>query len=291
MQQEQWGSRAWQEAHFPSEQLDTSGDTWGIRWRGMEKLRHASYLRQLSSVLRRPQPLNVLDIGCALCDFTKQASALNHANQFWVMDVAGSAIAWVEQHCPKFESKVATLPDIPFDVPFDVILCLEVLCYLDPDGRRETIRRIRSQLSSSGVLMFSGVLDGGQRYHTEDEMITMIGKEFDIEHVAYNHWWFYKRVLENPLNKCDTILSNVQRQLAMSTTEFDSRYPNRGTSVRVVRALRRTRPVSEFLLSAASKPFRWLLASRLLAELAQMVSRPVRGVQNADEIIILARKK
>ena len=291
MQQDDWGSRIWQETHFPSEQLDTIGDTWGIRWRGVEKLRHASYLRVLSNVLQQPQPLNVLDIGCALCDFTKKASALNLANQFWVMDIAENAISWVTQHCPQFEGKVAALPDIPFEVQFDVILCLEVLCYLEPDGRRETIRRIHSQLKPSGVLMFSGVLDDGQRYHTEDEMTSMIGKEFDIEHVSYNHWWFYKRVLEDPLNECDTILSTLRQQLEMPATEFDIRYPSRGTLVRVVRALRRTRPVSAYLLSVASRLVKWLLASRLLAELAQMVSRPVRGVQNADEIIILARKK
>lgn len=291
MQQNDWGERLWNESHFPEGDLDTVGDTWGMRWRGVEKLRHASYLRALGAVLKQPRPLDVLDIGCALCDFTEKAWAVDPSNQFWVMDVAENAISWVEHRFPTFQCKVAALPEIPFDVQFDVILCLEVLCYLDPDGRKETIRRIHRRLKPSGVTMFSGVLDGGQRHHTRDEVMGLFSQEFDIELVSYNHWWFYKRVLQRPLDNLYSKFSNLRQKLDMSAGEFQIHPGSSAIKARILRALRGARPVSGILVSALLKTVRWFLSLRLLAEMAQKVSQPVRRTQNADEIIILARKK
>ena len=36
MSSSEWGSKEWNEAHFPSDQLDKDGEIWGFRWRGME---------------------------------------------------------------------------------------------------------------------------------------------------------------------------------------------------------------------------------------------------------------
>jgi SAM-dependent methyltransferase len=291
MLEQPWGSRAWQEAHFPAEQLATTGDTWGIRWRGVEKLRHASYLGLLRGVLQRPRPQHVLDVGCALCDFTRKAAALNPANDFWVMDTAVNAIAWVRQHWPQFVSRVGTLPDIPFDVQFDAVLCLEVLCYLERDERREAIRTIHSRLKPDGVLVFSGVLNAGERYHTEDEVMALLAEGFDIERVAYNHWRFYRHWIEGPLDRSETVLVGIRRQLEMSASAFEARPSARRSSERILRVLRGMRPFSDFVVAGASALVRALLSARLLAELAQRLSRPVRGDRKADEIIIVARKK
>lgn len=264
MKDAQWGDRAWQEAHFPAAQLDGEGDTWGIRWRGLEKLRHASYLRLLRAILRQPQPLDVLDIGCALCDFTNKAAALNPANRFWVTDTADNAISWVRRRFPAFHSAVAALPDIPFDVQFDVVLCLEVLCYLDSADRCLALRRIRERLKPSGVLLFSGVVDGGERYHTRAEVLGTIGSIFVLERVVYNHWALYRRCIERPLEKARTALCS--------------------------RAAASPRARPRRLLAAAAGGARALVASRLLAEAAQALSRPLRSAADASEIVVLARK-
>ncbi len=73
----EWGTKQWQNDHFPKDQLDSDGDTWGMRWRGMDKMRHSSYLKLIGPDLLVGQSLRVLDIGCALCDFTKKAWNLN----------------------------------------------------------------------------------------------------------------------------------------------------------------------------------------------------------------------
>lgn len=292
MRTEQWGSRAWQQAHFPAEQLDGDGDTWGMRWRGVEKLRHASYIRLVGTALEQPRPLDVLDIGCALCDFTRKAWALNPANRFWVMDTAENAISWVRQRFPAFHSAVATLPEIPFDVQFDVVFCLEVLCYLGLEDRRETIRRIHARMKPCGLLAFSGVLDGGRRYHSEAEALGMIGESFEVERVTYNDWWLYRNVIEPPLEAGRAAVAALQQELVVPQPRAESRQSSPGgNSRRMATMLRAAQPASGLLLSGASKAFKGLLASRVLAEAAQAVSRPFRASRGATEIVVLARKR
>jgi SAM-dependent methyltransferase len=261
MQQEEWGTAAWHEAHFPQDRLDDEGDAWGIRWRGMEKLRHASYLNLLEPVLAGAHPLSVLDIGCALCDFTEKAHALNRANRFRVMDVARNAVAWVERRFPQFEAAVGALPEIPFEQEFDVILCLEVLGYLRGDQRKQAVEKICERLRPGGVLMFSGVLDGGRRYHSREEVIGMLSRGFEIVSVHYNHWGLYKRLVEQPLERVHMAVG----------ARLDGALRAPGGLLKMLSALARA-----------------LIASRAVAELAQAASRLRRD--DADEIVVLARK-
>jgi hypothetical protein len=81
MSVDKWGSYEWNEAHFPADKLESSGDTWGMRWKAMDKLRHRSYLDLVQDDLRKPAPIKVLDLGCALCDFTMKAWNVNSQNK------------------------------------------------------------------------------------------------------------------------------------------------------------------------------------------------------------------
>ena len=97
----EWGTEQWLNDHFPLGQLDSDGDAWGMRWRGMNKMRHRSYLKLVEGDLQNAQPIKIFDIGCALCDFTKRAWNLNRENQFWCMDISENAIAWnTEERSP-----------------------------------------------------------------------------------------------------------------------------------------------------------------------------------------------
>jgi SAM-dependent methyltransferase len=283
-QTEQWGTADWQQQHFPEQDLDTVGDTWGIRWRGVEKLRLGSYLRMLQDVLGPPQSLDVLDVGCALCDFTSKAAALNPANRFSVMDIAPNAISWVQRRFPQFEARVGALPNLVFDGPFDVVLCLEVLCYLDRAGRSEAIENIANHLRADGILVFSGVLDGGLRYHSEEEVLGLISRSFKVEHVRYNHWRIYKRILEAPLDR-------VQHRLESLASRINHAPAVAGASESLMqRALRASSPVSRPSVTIAKKITRGLLGSRSLAEAAHALSTRMHGSRNADEIVVVARR-
>ena len=163
MNSPEWGTEQWQNDHFPKEQLDSEGDTWGMRWRGMDKMRHRSYLDLIRGDLQNTHSLKVLDIGCALCDFTKKAWNLNQENQFYCMDISENAIAWNKENVPQFSFKAGAIPEIPFDIEFDVIFCLEVLAYLSPEDREKTIENVHGKLGRAdirlrhAVLVFEGI--------------------------------------------------------------------------------------------------------------------------------------
>ena len=182
-----WTTKDWDNDWFPAEQLDTEGDTRGMRWRGMEKMRYRKYLDVLEPELLADQSLKILDIGCALCDFTVRAWGLNKNNQFSCVDISENAIAWGSNNYPQFTFKVGTLPIIPFNEEFDMIFCLQVLCYLDANGRKEAIENMRNLLGPSGKVVFSGMI-GDKDYHTEEEVVELFEQDFDMRHVSFNFW-------------------------------------------------------------------------------------------------------
>ena len=183
----EWTSKEWHNNHFPENQLDLEGDTWGKRWRGMEKMRYETYLKLIKEDLQSSHSLKILDIGCALCDFTVKAWELNRNNQIWGMDISDNAIAWVTENFPNFNFKTAAIPDIPFDVKFDIVLCLETLYYTDQ--KRKTLENIRDSLVPSGMLVFSGNLNARDGYFTVAEQFRVRLIETKEKQVVYVVTW------------------------------------------------------------------------------------------------------
>jgi SAM-dependent methyltransferase len=288
----EWGTEQWQNDHFPENQLDSDGDTWGMRWRGMDRLRHSTYLRLIGPDLQAGQSLRVLDIGCALCDFTRKAWALNRKNQFWCMDISENAIAWNKKKFPEFTFKTGAIPDIPFDVEFDWIFCLEVLAYLSPDDRAKTIENIHRKLGPSGILVFSGVLDKGRQHHTEDEITHLIELHFDVRRTRFNHWAIYRKLIESPFDRVRIVANILLQSLAMSKEEFQqwSAGGDGGNKVKIAKILRLARPISQWVLRAISSVSKFIIGSKTLALIFHLISNVVRGRKNADEIVLVAVK-
>lgn len=289
----EWGTREWQNAQFPKHELDSTGDAWGIRWRGMEKMRHASYLKLVADDLEGTEPLSVLDIGCALCDFTQKAWKLNPQNKFFGIDTSENAIAWVTENFPEFDFKVGILPDIPFDNEFDVVFCLEVLCYLNADDRTKSIENIRDVLAPSGKLVFSGVLDGGQMHHTHEEVFGLLGDDFDVRKVRYNHWILHRKLVENPMTFLQNGFAALIHVFEMSDDDAKRWRSSKGTGRKydVPMMLRRLNPVSIWLSRLIARSARFIRSSRLLAEFGHWISKHLRGDTKADEIVVVAVKK
>jgi SAM-dependent methyltransferase len=286
-----WGQQEWQAAHFPDDQLDTVGDSWGFRWRGVEKWRHGRCLELLKPLLRRQEPLDILDIGCALCDFTVKLSRLNSKNRISGFDIVPAAVSWGKRKFPEFDLRQGSLPEIPFDRSFDIILCMEVLCYIDGEDRRRAIQNIREALVPGGQLVFSGVLDGGARHHTLEELLQMIEGHFRVDRIMYNHWAWYKRLMELPLDSADTRLAMIAGRLDMAEQEFQDWFVSRGGMFpRVIRLLRVIRPAAE----AGIRVLRWF--SRVMRSWAlppragHWLSALTRSSKRADEIVIVATR-
>ena len=291
MTEAEWGTKQWQEDHFPKGQLDSDGDTWGMRWHGLDKLRHHSYLKLIGPDLREAQSLKVLDIGCALCDFTKKAWNLDTENQFWCMDISENAIAWDKANFPEFTFKSGAIPDIPFDVKFDVIFCLEVLAYLKPQDREKTVENIQLKLAPSGKLVFAGVLH--HQHHSETEVTDLIGKYLEVRELSLNHWTMYRKLIEGPLEKVLSIVGVLLRVLEMPDNEYQEWISggNDGPKIRVANFLRLTKPVSIWVLRGISSLSKSIIGSRYLALTCHWLSKRLLSAGNADEIVIVAAKK
>ena len=289
----EYGTKEWNNDHFPADQLDSTGDTWGQRWQGLDKMRHRSYLKLINNELQGTHTLKVLDIGCALCDFTEKAWKLNPNNRFWGMDVSDNAIAWSRENFPEFDFDVSAIPDIPFIIEFDVVLCLQVICYVNADERKKTIENIHSALVPSGILMFSAGFYGGLQHHTEKEVIGLLQTNFEIHQIVYNHWSLYRKLIRDPLDRVRGAVISLLRVLELSNDEFqDSQWKDGGGFKSItVRALRMGNPISQWLLRAVSLSAKLILGWWYLAQMFNWFSKATLGSKKADEIVILAVKK
>lgn len=288
----EWGGAEWNESHFPVDQLDNDGDTWGIRWRGMEKMRHKSYLRIITDELRKADSINFLDVGCALCDFTAKAWNVNRANKVWAMDISATAVDWTRKQFPEFQISVGTAPDIPYEVEFDLIFFLEIMCYLNPAERVQAMQNVRDRLKPGGKILFSGVLDGGVQHHTIDEATKLIGDQFEIERIHFNHWSMHRTIVENPLQRIDDVVSRLTNTLALSADEFAelAQGPKSGLKIGILRILRVFNPLSIWFFKSISWVSRRIIGSASLARLFHWLSKLVRRSESADEIVILGAK-
>lgn len=214
-----WGTREWFENMCNAEYADSIGDKWGTRWRGSQKFIYDSRIKILKKLLPKKK-MKILDIGCALGDFTKRVWQLNPENEIFVLDTSKNAINYVSKKYANMRSTVGALPNLPFKGNFfDLVMCLEVLYYLSPDDRIDSLENIKKTLKTDGYLFFSGVLDGGIRYFSEGEIVALISKYFEVERIEYNYAWIYTKIESkflSLLNICDTI----EMMLNMSDEDF-----------------------------------------------------------------------
>ena len=256
-------------------------------------MRYRKYLDVLEPELQADQSLKILDIGCALCDFTARAWGLNKNNQFSCVDISENAIAWGSNNYPQFTFKVGTLPIIPFNEEFDMIFCLQVLCYLDANGRKEAIENMRNLLGPSGKVVFSGMI-GDKDYHTEEEVVELFEQDFDMRHVSFNFWKLHQRVIEYPLSKVHSFICRLLELLGMSDGEFQDRIlvsTTGGATFKILKVLRLASPVTIWMVRILDKPIRLFRGSRLLAVLFSKIQKILNGSRNPDEILVIVAKK
>jgi hypothetical protein len=293
MSSSDWGSAEWQDAQFPKDQLDGEGDAWGIRWRGMERLRHESYLRLIDKRLQKSPPQKLLDIGCALCDFTEKAWNSNAKNLIFGMDISPTAVSWSSRKFPEFSLKVAELPRLPFEENFDGVFCLEVLCYLSPEDRKQTIANIAQALDSNCWLIFSGVLGAGEKYHTEEEVIALLSDRFEVSEKEYNYWWLYRNSFEGPFERLRSRLQELDSVVTLSDEQLQARAATNQESglFKLGRALHTVSFIAHPVLRFSVWSLKSLLASKSIAVVMSKIAYWIGGKDRADEIIIVADLK
>ena len=295
---EKWGTKEWFESKFNN--LDNFGDKWGHRWRGSQKFRYDLYIKILKSILPTEEKIKILDIGCALGDFTKRVWQLDPKNEIYGIDISENAIARVSKEYPNMKFKVESLPELSFrDNSFDLILCLEVLYYLNAEDRIKSLENIRRVLKPGGYLLFSGVLDGGIRYFAEEEIIKLISKYFDIERIEYNYAKIYTAIESKflfLLNLCDIIELTLNMPDEVFLKWCDKR--NDKQAVEKLKKIRKNInriPFGRNIVKAIGRFMRTIIREviswKFLVSLLYRVTKLILREKGKTQIIILARNK
>jgi ubiquinone/menaquinone biosynthesis C-methylase UbiE len=276
-----WGSKEWFEYQFSDIENEKTEDRWGHQWRGSQKFRYDLYIRMLKTLLPAKKSIKVLDIGCGLGDLTKMVWSLDPKNDITGIDISENAINRISKMNEKeglrdLKFRVGSLPSLKFkDHSFNLVLCLEVLYYLNEEDRKISLEEINRIIKPGGYLLLSGGLDGSGRYFVEDVIVRLISKDFNIEMVEYNYAKIYtsveKRFL-SVLNHLKTTKMTMKSQGALNASSVS------GIS---------SKKSSQFLI----KSIRTVLSWKEPVELSFKLSKLLLGSHGKTQIIILAKNK
>ena len=293
-----WGTKDWFESQFDSLGLDTLGDKWGHRWRGSQKFRHRLSLKLIKGIVEKGKNLAILDIGCALGDFTAKVYQLNPRNRVYGVDISQRAVDYVTKKYRWLQAKVGALPNIPFpNESFDLVIALEVLYYLNDEDRERAVKDIKRVLRNGGYLLLSGVLDGGKRYFSEKEIVQLLSKYFSLEAIQFNYAKPYTYI-ESRLLSLYSKLVAVQRLAALSDEELQNFLDERSAArahilckVRGILVMPLLGWILRTLLRYGSRLLRMSLSLEILPALFFVFSKLLAGETAKSHIIILGRDK
>jgi SAM-dependent methyltransferase len=166
-----------------------SPDPWGYRTSSYEQQKYAATL----AALPKPPHRLTLEVGCSIGVFTSQLAA--RCQHVVAIDFSLSALE-LARHNLRGASNVDLLrASFPEETPpgsWDLILCSEILYYLQPPALEEAISWIKTQLSyKASVLAVSWRGVGRDEPLTGDEVHDRLTRELadwhtlDARHDAY----------------------------------------------------------------------------------------------------------
>lgn len=167
-------------------------DPWGHNWRASQQYRYQRYLELLRGIIGKH--LRILDIGCALGDFTVQVKESLQPEEIRAIDISEEAVsrAKVKYKDSGIKFSVNSLPHLEEfkDGSFDSVLALEVLYYLGYRERIRALEEINRILKKGGFLLVS-VNIREPPYFRIDEFYNLINSFFQIKKVEYCYGKIY----------------------------------------------------------------------------------------------------
>lgn len=196
-----YGSREWLDGQFRK----ANGDPWGHDWRASQFMRYEMHLELLEKFAgRKAVNLRVLDIGCALGDFTAMLVARFPQCNVEGLDISQEALDRAKLRFRGLHFVCVDFFTHPTVVSkADIICCLEVLYYLERSQRDAAVHTISDRLLPGGICLFSARI--GSKHFNFDELPQLVGRHMDILEVRYIHLRWYQ-YLEKPILRLISLL-------------------------------------------------------------------------------------
>jgi len=129
---------------------------------------------------------NILDIGCSLGQFTYQLIPLS--SNIIGIDISKEAILKAKKKYSKYKNpkfKIGSLPNLSYsNNKFNLVICLEVLYYLDKYERIKALNEINRILKKQGFFLISVVLNK-EPYFSINEIKSLLNSKFEILESKY----------------------------------------------------------------------------------------------------------
>jgi SAM-dependent methyltransferase len=159
----------------------SSTDPWDYRTSAYERAKYADTLAALPS-----RPLgSVLEVGCSIGIFTRQLATC--CERVLGLDFSARALALAQSRVaglPNVRLRRASFPEQAPDGPWDVVVCSEVLYYLDSEALAEAMAWLSDQLEGGAcVLAVSWRGAGADEPLRGDDVHDLLASELGRWHV------------------------------------------------------------------------------------------------------------
>lgn len=134
-------------------------DPWDMRSSAYER---EKYRRTLDKILeQRRRSERILEVGCSIGSFT--ASLAEHFAEVVATDFSNEAIARAAEYC-RGASNIrfirSDLQSLKLDTAFDVIVCAEILYYIEKRRAHTVCTQLQRLLAPHGIIAMVGPADG-----------------------------------------------------------------------------------------------------------------------------------
>lgn len=175
---------------------DSALDGWGFSFRRSQLYRFKKYLDML---IKNNIKGKILEIACSTGFFTNLMSNSIKNIEIKAVDISQIAIDKAKKKYPNIDFSVQKLPDVNFEgESFDCVTAIEVLSYLDDEGRMQSIANIRNILKDDGYAIIS-VNIGEKPYFKLDEIRNLVSDKFEIIYEDGLYIKTYYKYIETPI--------------------------------------------------------------------------------------------
>lgn len=224
--------------------------SWGYDWKAIDQYRYKHYIRLMERYLKRKKR-RILEIGCASGTFTEKLYYINTNNEIVSVDVACGAIEKAKERELPVDFRKDSLPKLHVKGKFDLVLTFEVLSYIK-EKTEEALDTIQKRMKQNGFWIMSVVVNEGESYFDEKEIVRQVTEKFEIIYKEDLHFNLYRKLVGKCWNKS-------------FWTEWDSKIEKN-----IVRAV---------------------MKNRLLPVLCQYIAQLVAPEKYKSHIILVCKKK